>query len=311
MKGTLVLFLCFFVLNDVVAATPRGRSDRVVNNSGAFVTQIAQLGAPGAYRSGINVKNVTTNVVFSSDNTAGNVAMPVQDNTGVSAPGAVVDVTVAGQDVISTPQKTHQQLQIERQRDICIRNNIGIGNTFVWAARNSNIDNYASMIEDVNVPENNTCFVKVNIDSTDGKINVSDIEGKYFEMGRSVTCGSWVDKEMLKKRILDAKKTARTWGIVGATVGSAAVGVGAMELFGNKMIGGAVQGQKALEGQELILSQLKALKKDNSTEYNRVVRAIRDLHQACDDADVWANAEKPKDCDASENNFLGLLDKLD
>lgn len=297
------LFVVLFVLLccDVMAASPRVGRNVVVNNV---------LGASnvGVQRSGISVKSPASDLynpqVVSSQNVA--VAPEVVAESVVIMPETVLENV----DEVEVVQKTMQQIQAEKQRDICMRNNIGIGNTFVWAARNSNVDNYSMMIEDINVPENNACFVKVAINSTDSRIKVSDLPTKYFEMGRVVECGSWVDEDMLEKRILDAKKSARTWGVVASTVGSAAVGVGAMELFGNKLIGGAVQGQKALEGQDLILSQLKVLKKDNQTEYNRVVAALRDLEEYCDKPGLWDGTEKPRDCDNANNPFMGLLDRL-
>ena len=308
MIKNLFLFIACLACCDAFAASPR--DGRNVVNDASFG---AQNNISGQYRAGVNIKNTTTNVNFAPnipgmDSGVGSV-VPVQ-----SAP--VVDVQPAGNVSVSVPEKpvfaqpTGQQLEIQKQRDICVRNNIGVGNTFVWAAKNSDVSNYSMMIEDVNTPENNTCFVKVAINSADSRVKVSDIPTKYFEMGRAVTCGSWVDEEMLEQRILNAKKNARTWGVVGATVGGAAVGVGAMELFGNKLIGGAVEGQKALEGQDLIVSQLKALKKDNPSEYERVVSAISDLEAFCDNPAVWGGTEKPRDCDASENNFMGLLEKL-
>lgn len=299
MRTKLFVLLACMGCFDAFAASPR--DGRNVVNDNAYVQNDKQ----NQYRAGINVKNVSQQQYVPQP-------MPMVD-TAAPVANVAVDVTDVEQPVAQPvlEQKTGAQLHIEKQRDICVRNNIGIGNTFVWAARNSNVDSYSTMIEDVNMPENNTCFVKVAINSMDSKISVSDIPTKYFEMGRVVTCGSWVDEEMLGKRILEAKKTARAWGVVGATVGSAAVGVGAMELFGNEMIGGAVQGQKVLGGQELIISQLKSLKKDNPTEYERVVRAIRDLEESCNDVAVWEGTEKPRDCDVTDNNFLGLIDKLD
>ena len=43
----------------------------------------------------------------------------------------------------------------EKEKQACISNNIGVGNTFVWASRYSNTANYATMVEDVENPENN------------------------------------------------------------------------------------------------------------------------------------------------------------
>ncbi len=57
----------------------------------------------------------------------------------------------------------------DRERIACIGNNVGIGNTFVWASKYSNTDSYSSMIEDTNNPENNVCFVLVSVQSDDVK----------------------------------------------------------------------------------------------------------------------------------------------
>lgn len=171
----------------------------------------------------------------------------------------------------------------DKEKRACISNNIGVGNTFVWASRYSNTADYSSMIEDVEEPDNNTCFVKVELKSDDEKISVADFPTKYYEMGHNIACGEWVDYNMLKERILDAKKSARTWATVGGAVGGAAVGVGAMELFGNRWIGGAVEGQKQFEegSIELLRSQLAVLKAENEQDYNNFVDSLGDLKCAC------------------------------
>ena len=169
----------------------------------------------------------------------------------------------------------------EAERNACINNNIGIGNTFVWASRNSDTSNYAAMMEDVNNPKNNVCFVRVELKSDDeSRVSVSDIPAKYFIWGENIECGSWVNEKDMEKRILDAKKGARIGGIVASTVGGAGLGVGVMEAFGNKAIGGKVQGQKALEGAQLYRSKLLVYKEKNITEYNRIVNALKVLKEA-------------------------------
>ncbi len=169
----------------------------------------------------------------------------------------------------------------DKERTACLANNIGVGNTFVWASRNSNTSNYSMMVEDTENPANNVCFVLVGVKSEDSEINVSDIQPRYFAMGETITCGSWTNEETLKQRILDAKKGTRTLATIGGAVGGAAVGVGAMELFGNKLIGGAVQGQKALEGDDLLISQLKVLKKDNNSEYKKIISDFKIIRDEC------------------------------
>ena len=148
------------------------------------------------------------------------------------------------------------------ERDACVANNVGIGNTFVWASRRGNTSNYAYMVEDMDAPENNACFVKVELKSKDSRINVGE-SARYFEMGQNITCGDWADQEKLKKQILDAKKSARTWGTVAGVVGGAGVGVGAMELFGNKLIGGKAEGQKSLTEEQFLYSQMTDAERTN------------------------------------------------
>ena len=139
-----------------------------------------------------------------------------------------------------------------------------------------------SMIEDVEEPANNTCFVKVGLKSDDTRINVSDIPAKYFEMGQTITCGSWANEEDMRQRILDAKKGARVGGTIAASVGGAALGVGAMELFGNKLIGGKVEGQAALEESALMRSQVLALQKDDATQYKEVIKQLSIVKVECE-----------------------------
>jgi len=194
----------------------------------------------------------------------------------------------------------------EKEREACIRNNIGVGNTFVWASRYSDISNYATMIEDTEKPDNNACFVRVELKSSDSRIDMGGFPGKYFEMGRDITCGSWVDEGRVEQLILDAKKKGRTWATIGGAVGGAALGVGAMELFGNDLIDGAVQGQRAenLSQNELLRSQLLVLKDENKAEYDAVMQELKELKDLCAD-EKWSNKKPPQEC--GEINYTYLL----
>ncbi|MBR5153896.1 MAG: hypothetical protein IKW57_03840 [Alphaproteobacteria bacterium] len=194
----------------------------------------------------------------------------------------------------------------EKEKLACVSNNIGVGNTFVWASRYSNVNNYATMVEDVENPENNTCFVRVELKSNDPKINVDDVNVKYHEFGKTITCGQWADYEVLKGRILDAKKSARTWATVGGAVGGAGIGVGAMELFGNKLIGGKVEGQADLKGGQLLYSQLVVLEKDDKASYDAAIAQIKELKGVCDNDKYSSNEEIKPICDEYRTVF-GLV----
>lgn len=184
----------------------------------------------------------------------------------------------------------------EAERNACINNNIGIGNTFVWASRFSDTSNYANMVEDTTNPQNNVCFVKVELKSSDeSRISVSDIKPKYFMWGEAIECGSWANKQEMEKRILDARKGARIGGIVASTVGGAGLGVGVMELIGNTSIKGW-KGQKDLEGAELYKALLRTYEKENTAKYNEIVDALTVLKQAC--------AENPSRTECTEYGEL-------
>ncbi len=196
----------------------------------------------------------------------------------------------------------------DAERAACLNNNIGIGNTFVWASRYSNTANYATMQEDLENPENNVCFVKVDLKSTDARVNMSDFPSKYFQWGYNINCGSWVDEELLRQRILDAKKTGRTWATVGGAVGGAAVGVGAMELFGNKLIGGKVEGQKnkKLDQTQLLRSQLLTMKNKKDSRYDSFMVKLREFKEACDTYKSKTNGTYSK-CDEFDYDQLLAL----
>lgn len=205
-------------------------------------------------------------------------------------------------------QQVAQVNTYERDKAACIQNNIGVGDTFVWASRYSSAQDYVSLIEDVKKPENNVCFVKVSLSSADARIDVSDIADKYFLMGDTITCGEWADEAMLKQRILDAKKKGRTWATVGAAVGGAGLGVGAMELFGNKLLAKAgvssVEGQDGLDETDLLCSQLKVLQKEDKAEYDNIKQHLQTLSDKCENTNWTDEVKKPEDCGKYDYKIL-------
>ena len=162
-------------------------------------------------------------------------------------------------------------------KEDCLANNMGHGNVYVWASRFSNGTDYARMIEDVSNPDNNTCWVRVDIKSDNPKISVSDVAPRWFVVGQQVTCGDWTNRDTLRQRALNARKSARTWATVGGAVGGAGLGVGIMELFGNRLIGGKVMGQKSLDEMELLYSQM------SETERREYTESMEKLSDLCDE----------------------------
>ncbi len=280
MHKLLVMFVILSVSLPAVAATGRGRASMANQMDARVSVTQKQIG-------GI----VTTNSVVSEEAATEDVA---QDES-----------IVESEQVIEEQTKDMR----EREKAACIQNNIGVGATFVWASKYSNSADYNSMIEDVEFPENNVCFVKVGIKSNDSRIDVSDIPTKYFVMGENITCGQWTNADKLKSRILDAKKKGRTWATVGGVVGGAGVGVGAMELFGNKLLSNAgvesVEGQAALDGDELLCSQMKVLKQEKPSKYDEIIDALKEMQKYCEDTSLWEITSVPDGC--TEFNYKQLL----
>ena len=196
-----------------------------------------------------------------------------------------VPADVSASNLAVTPEQMLPAAKTEEyksKRNACVANNVGAGDTFVWASRYSNVNDYTSMVEDVEEPDNNVCFVKITLKSDDEKVDLSDVEGRYFQMGRNIVCGSWLNKSDIEQRILDAKKTGRVLGSVGAAVAGAGVGVGAMELFGNKAIGGKVEGQKSMSDIDFWKLKLNELKSAEPEKYKEFVNELKNLKLACD-----------------------------
>lgn len=269
----------------------------------AAVPTVAESAAPVASNEQTEAAPVSAQNA-TSDNMTENIQLSVNvQNTALVQDTAHAATAVAPAGAVPAEQNDI----LTQQRNACLARGMAGGDTFVWASRNSNSGNYYSMVEDVNNPENNACFVKIDIRNTDERVKTHDIPGRYFMVGQNITCGSWALYDDLKSRILQATKKGRTWGTVASTVVSAGVGVGAMELFGNRLIGGKVMGQKALDGTELLISQIKELQRDNTSEYNRVISALETLDATC--AKEW-KCEKPDACDGTKNPFLGLRSQL-
>lgn len=281
------LLVLFFAVLPVVADAAAGRDPRVAalgvaNNANKF--------GPAQDRSaGIMSKNQLTT-----------------PDVSISTSGSGIDRSPSIKDDGFVPPMPKAEDEHKNNRDAeraaCLNNNIGVGNTFVWASRFSNTSSYATMQEDTENPENNVCFVKVDIKSADSRINVSDLKSRYFQWGETIECGSWLDENMLQQRILDAKKSGRTWATVGGAVGGAAVGVGAMELFGNKLIGGKVEGQKSLSDTDLLRSQLLVMKKNGDSRYESFMSDLRKLKAECEK--LPKGIDVPEECNKFDYDVL-------
>ena len=212
----------------------------------------------GADAASVGRPAMSNHIMSAPRYTASINALGPNSNKVVAANADVPVAVPVTEDSAKEEEKEPEKDMREAERNACINNNIGMGNTFVWASRYSDTSNYANMVEDAENPENNVCFVKVELNSTnESRIKVADIEPKYFMWDETIKCGSWVNKKDMEKRILDARKGERIGGIVASTVGGAGLGVGAMELFGNKLIGGKVQGQKSANKETLYKNALK------------------------------------------------------
>jgi len=248
-----------------------------------FVANAAQNGRPAMSNHIMSAPRYTASV-----NQISNVTS-IKNPTGA----AVVTPVVAAEEEVAVEEEkeTPKEPEVDRrdaERNACISNNIGMGNTFVWASKFSDTSSYTNMVEDAEHPENNVCFVRVELaSSNESRIKVSDIEPKYFMWDETIKCGSWVSKKEMEKRILDAKKGVRIGGIVASTVGGMGLGVGAMELFGNKLIGGKVEGQKSVKKETLYKNKLVDMNKKGGTEIEQYKKDLDLLVKVCDSGNVF------------------------
>ncbi len=148
-----------------------------------------------------------------------------------------------------------------RTKTACEDASKGRNNIFVWADVASTGKDFASLRENKN-PDKNICWVRVEVISNDPDIKTNSLPARYFQMGGGNNCGGWLNEDTVKQLVLDAKKSKRTWGTIAGVTGGAAIGVGAMELFGNRAIGGSLQGQKSLSPEELAYSNMTDSEKD-------------------------------------------------
>ena len=76
-----------------------------------------------------------------------------------------------------------------------------------------------------------------------------------------------------------------------------------MELFGNRLIGGSVMGQKQkdLSADEQLVMQLRALKNQNRSEFDQIMNALETLKEECD---AWQGDNKPSECNNYNYDYL-------
>ncbi len=214
--------------------------------------------------------------------TKGNVTTAHQVRVGTTSSSSTTSVTSSTSSQVDTR---------EEEKEACTSRNSGAGNTFVWASK-TNSSNYESMVEDTEKPKNNACFVRVTLKSKNPKIQIEE-SSKYFVIGEQETCGSWEKEEDIKQQILDSKKSGLVGGTIAGAVGGAVLGVGAMELFGNKAIGGKVQGQKALSDEQLLRSQMLAAGKED--EWKKYEESKKERSSLCEE--LHALGGKAPECD--------------
>jgi hypothetical protein len=195
--------------------------------------------------------------------------------------------------IIATQARAVQNV---KDREICETN--GSGGVFVWASRNSSAagkgaSHISTLLEDTTDMDNNTCWIRVDV-ASEQRIDSGKLASAYFPAGSNITCGSWLDKGAVEKAILDAKKSGRTWGTVAGVVVGAGVGVGAMELFGNKAIGVTDKSAKFAQYRPDQLAY--ELKKQDPAAGGALESAVNELNSACAELKAIPGQSVPPEC---------------
>jgi len=206
----------------------------------------------------------------------------------------------------TTPQlpetSTGETAAVKAEREACLltQGNVWASITFASAA---GVPASSALTANEN-PNENTCYAKVSVKSSETREVENAFGERYFQTGTSLNCGSWVDGGKLDSIILDNKKGSRIAGTVIASVAGAGVGVGLTELIGRQING--FEGQKDLKGNALLKSQLLELKKDNVVAIGNYRVAMAELKRLCDSA-----PQKPADCTrVNYNEILAILGEI-
>jgi hypothetical protein len=211
------------------------------------------------------------------------------------------------------PALSEEQIaEINMRRDACMSHASQRIGEFVWASRNGNNTNYSLMVEDTEHPENNVCFAKVSVENRDERVDTDTIPARYFPLGQNVVCADWVPVEDLQARITEAGKSRRVLGAVSTSLAGAGIGVGisegAMAIAAKQGSKSSLMGQHALEGQELLISEIKKIKQEDARKYTEIITKLQALDTACDA--IKEAKCLPDECKESLNLYRNLHKKL-
>jgi hypothetical protein len=177
-----------------------------------------------------------------------------------------------------------------KKRDDCMAR---FGN--VWASRNyatpDGVDAGRTLPEADN-PADNICYGRVAVSSSFIRNIAQYSPPRYFAAGQTIQCGAWIDEGQFDDIILDANKGARIIGTIVASIAGGAAGFGLTELIGRQIKG--FQGQKDLDGAELLRSQVLGLKRKSPKDYDDYTAALNDLKTKCDA--IETASEAPEKC---------------
>ena len=139
-KFVSVIAICL-ITAPVLAATPTAQSRRSMR--GQMV-----MSAP---RTVATTDTVASDVADDSSSDARATASVKQINAIAAANTGVATTDKSSIRVEPTKDSVSESEEDTREKErlACISNNIGVGNTFVWASRYSNTANYATMVEDI------------------------------------------------------------------------------------------------------------------------------------------------------------------
>jgi hypothetical protein len=235
---TKILFIAPALFAAVAADAAPGGSGRVA------ASPLAAAGTRAPYMVGTSTMSVAVPTIAdavrnqqaadraANDGLTGTVARAAGDTTP-SATAGISDADLA---------------DAQAAKDKCLANNVGMGGVFIWANKDArNAPNYlttgipsvAMLTEDVSNPANNTCFVRVELASTQSGVNLAGMPYAYFAENDTVTCGSWVSKSAVEEKILAASSTSRTLGTIGGAVAGAGIGFMGTDFIAANTVGTA------------------------------------------------------------------------
>ncbi|MDR3208326.1 MAG: hypothetical protein LBT45_00570 [Rickettsiales bacterium] len=184
---------------------------------------------------------------------------------------------------LTNESKQTYDVELDAERSACVGTYGNVWANKSYAAPDGVIA--SSFLTEAASPGDNTCYSLVSVKSSEIKDMGRFFPARYFQTGRTLNCGSWLDGAALDDAILDAKKGSRTGWTIAASIAGAGTGAVLTDVFGRKIIKNGFGGQGELdkdkEKEEFYRSMQRDSKNGNDVKLKAYAAKYKEWHDAC------------------------------